>query len=487
MNYIEGMDRTQIRYECLNDYIDDDSEVQVIDKLIDSMDLESLGFNMGNNEENGRARYYCGDMVKLLTYGYSNGPRSSRKLKRQTEINREVIWLIKGLKPKYRVIADFRKENIEPLKKVFEVFTEFCIELGLCSKELIAVDGTKIKANASRKKHYSKSKIKVMKEKAREQIDRYLKDLEENDMLEDSDEKEEKKVKIQQAIKKIEERQEKYKKIEKILKDKGVSEINLTDPDVATMNANNFGKDLAYNVQAAVDSKNNIIVACDVINNPTDLGELYDMSKKAKDILGLKEEETLETLADKGYFNTDELAKCEKDHIIPYVPRQKENNSTGNQDYVLSKFTYDEKENVYICPEGQKLYCHTEKMDAKEKIYYNTEACSHCKNRDKCTTSKEKGRKLRIQGNHEFGKASLMRVKDNYEKYRKRQTIAEPVFGTVKRALNFGYFLLRRIGNTLGEACLAFFAYNLKRVINIKGIKGLIEEIEHKKVIRYGA
>lgn len=141
MNYILGNDRSQARIECIEDYVEADNKVRVIDKIIDALDIEFLGFKIGNNDFVGRPMFEPKDMLKLMVYGYFNGIRSSRKLVKQAKINREVIWLINGLQPKYRVIADFRKDNIDALTKVFESFVEYCIELGLYGKELIAVEG----------------------------------------------------------------------------------------------------------------------------------------------------------------------------------------------------------------------------------------------------------------------------------------------------------------------------------------------------------
>jgi transposase len=156
VNYILGSNRTQIRIECFEDYVGADNEVRIIDKIIDALDIQSLGIKVGNNDIVERPMFDPKDMLKLFVYGYFNGIRSSRKLAKQARINREVIWLINGLHPKYRVIADFRKDNIAALTKVFESFVNYCIELGLYGKELIAVDGTKLEASASKRKHYSK-------------------------------------------------------------------------------------------------------------------------------------------------------------------------------------------------------------------------------------------------------------------------------------------------------------------------------------------
>jgi transposase len=109
MNYIKGKDREQLRIESIESYVDEDSEVRVVDKIIDYIDIESLGFTLGNNSAAGRAAYDPRDLLKLYVYGYLNGIRSSRKLAKQCVINREVIWLVRDTKPKYRVIVILEK------------------------------------------------------------------------------------------------------------------------------------------------------------------------------------------------------------------------------------------------------------------------------------------------------------------------------------------------------------------------------------------
>lgn len=310
MNYISGEDRTQVRIECPEDYVDADSEVRVIDKIIDVLDIESLGFKIGNNDIIGRPMFNPKDMLKLFVYGYFNGIRSSRKLAKQAKINREVIWLINGLEPKYRVIADFRKDNIDALTKVFESFVQYCIELGLYGKELIAVDGTKLEASASKRKHYSKNKINKMKELAQSKINEYMHDLEVNDSSEDNEEINLKKEEMHNAMQRLECKLQEYAELEKTLEESGINEINFTDPDAKTVKFGaHQGTDVGYNIQAAVDAKNNLITTFEVTNKSEDQGQLYKMSSKAKSIFDV---ESIESLADKGYFEPSDLKECEK-------------------------------------------------------------------------------------------------------------------------------------------------------------------------------
>jgi len=484
MNYILGNDRSQVSIECVEDYVDADSEVRVIDKIIDALEIESLGFKIGNNDIVGRPMFNPKDTLKLFVYGYFNGIRSSRKLAKQARINREVIWLINGLQPKYRAISDFRKDNIDALTNVFESFVGFCIELGLYGKELIAVDGTKLEASASKRKHYSKNKIKKMKELVQRKINEYMHDLEMTDLLEDEEEIEFKKEEVKSVIQKLENKLKKYTELENTLEISGVNEINLTDPDAKTVKFGaNQGTDVGYNIQTVVDSKNKLITIFEVTNNSADQGQLYNMSNKAKSIFKV---ESIESLADKGYFESSDLKKCEENQIVCYVSKPKFTNSTGNSVYFSDKFKYNPQDDTYTCPQKQTLLCITKKIDATEKKYVNYEACSKCPNKEKCTTAKT-GRIITRKENEDFVEIVNSRTKKDKGKYSQRQEIIEHVFGTLKRNMNFTHILLRGFRKVRGEVSIAFFSYNLKRVINILGVDKLLRYLVDDKITKVAA
>ena len=471
MNYILGEDRTQVRIECYEDYVESDSEVRVIDKIIETLSIESLGFKIGNNDISGRPMFSPKDILKLFVYGYFNGIRSSRKLAKQAIINKEIIWLINGIQPKYRVISDFRKDNIDALTKVFESFVDFCIELGLYGKELIAIDGTKIEASASKRKHYSKNKISKMKEIAQNKINEYMHDLENNDLLEDKDDVKFEKGKVQQAIKILETKLNEYTKFEKMLEENEINEMNLTDPDAKTVKfGSHQGTDVGYNIQAAVDSKNKLIAAFNVTNNSADQGELYNTATLAKEKFSV---ESIEVLADKGYFEVADLKKCEENDITCYVSKPIYSNSTGDSIYFNDKFIYNPQDNTYMCPEGQILVCITKKKDTDQRKYANYQACCNCPCKDKCTTAKT-GRIITRKTDEDIVDIVNKRTKENKAKYSKRQEIIEHVFGTLKRGMNFDYLLLRGFEKVIGEVSIAFFSYNLKRTINILGVEKLL-------------
>jgi len=471
MNYICGDDREQIRIESMEDYVEKDSEVRVIDKIVDAMDMESMGFNIGNNDAVGRPKFNPRDLLKLYIYGYLNGIRSSRKLSKQCIINKEVIWLVKGLQPKYRVIADFRKDHVESLEKVFNAFVNYCIELGLYGEKMIVVDGTKLEASASKRKHYSRNKLTKMKELVENQIKEYLHDIEMNDSSEDKQISKLDNDSLTVAIQKLEGKLAHYDDLEAKLIKTDENEVNFTDHDAKTVKFGaNQGTDVGYNVQSVVDSKNKLIVTYDVINNSADQGQLYNMSKKAKDIFNV---ESIEALADKGYFDTKDFTKCEEENIIAYVSRPRYSNSIGDSRYFSDRFKYLKEEDTYLCPDGQKLSCASKKIDPKQRKYCNYDACSNCKNKSKCTTS-SKGRTITRTAVDDIGEIVNMRVKENQSKYKQRQMIVEHPFGTLKRTMNFYFLLLRGFKKVRGEVSLAFFAYNLKRVINILGVEKLL-------------
>jgi len=457
------------------------AKLECIDKIIDTLNIESLGFKIGNNDISGRPMFSPKDMLKLFVYGYFNGIRSSRKLAKQAIINKEIIWLINGIQPKYRVIVDFRKDNVDAMTKVFNSFIDFCIELGLYGKELIAIDGTKIEASASKRKHYSKNKISKMKELTQKKINEYIHDLEKSDLVDETEDTKFEKEKIQQAIKILETKLNEYTEFEKMLEENEISEMNITDPDAKTVKFGaHQGTDVGYNIQAAVDSKNKLIAAFGVTNNSADQGELYNTAIITMEKFNV---ESIEALADKGYFEVADLKKCEENGITCYVSKPRYSNSTGDSIYFNDKFIYNPQDNNYICPEGQILVCKTKKKDVKERKYANHQACGNCTCKEKCTTSKA-GRILTRKTDEDIADVVNKRTKKNKSKYSQRQEIVEHVFGTLKRSMNFDYLLLRGFKKVIGEVSIAFFSYNLKRVINILGVGNFLGYLADDNIMK---
>lgn len=454
---------------CYDEIITEDNPVRVLEAFVDALDMEKLNFTHATTKESkaGRPAYNPKDMLKLYLYGYFNGIRSSRKLERECHRNIELFWLIGELKPDFKTIADFRKDNIKNIKGVFAEFSILCDELKLLGKEIVAIDGSKFRANNARKKNYTKGKIEKQIKYYQENAEKYMKLLDEEDSKETDNKVTTNKEEIQRKIQKAKQRIEELEELKKDVEKNG--EKSITDPDSRHMKANNNGTDIAHNVQISVDNKEDLVVAIDVTSNAADQGQLYTMAEKSKEALGV---EKITALADKGFWTGKCLKQCEENGINAIVSKPEE---TGNAGYRRSDFKYNKEKDCYICPNGSELY----KTGTKYIVYQNPKACQQCPHKEKCTKNK-KGKTLNINKNEEYMRRAAQRQQENMELYKERQKIVEHVFGTVKRALGYTHFLLRGNEKVKGETFMHFLIYNIKRVCNIKSIKEIIEAIKQR-------
>ena len=478
MAYISGVDRNQLTLfpDCVDDYISEDSIVRVIDAYVDTLDFVEMGFTNTVEVRPGASSYHPASMTKLYIYGYTNGVRSSRKLRRQTQINVEVMWLMGKLQPDHWTISNFRKENRINLKYIFKDFSDFCNDLGLYGKELVAIDGSKFKANNSKKNNYSQKKLDRKIKDLDEKIEKYFKDLDLYDSI-DEEEITHSPKEIQEKIEQLKKRKKKYKNIEQELKDSGQTQISTVDPDSRLMENKKNGLEMAYNVQTVVDSKHKLIAGFEVTQNPSDQGNLNSMSQKAKEAFDLDEKGELEVLADKGYYNAEDLIECDLNNTITYVTKQTYANATKDKDFYIDKFKYDKNKDVYICPAGHELKkVNHRKKDLDKFKYKNTQACNKCEFKSRCTTAKT-GRIITRVKEQDFLDTIDSRTQENMDKYLQRQEIVEHPFGTIKRTMNAEYYLCRGIESVEGETSLALLAYNFKRVITIFGVEELMRKI----------
>lgn len=477
MDYIKGADRYQTTLfpESMDDYISDNNPVRIIDFYVENLDIKELGFTKAEISKIGRPPYNPKDLLKLYLYGYLNRIRSSRRLEHEAARNIEVIWLLKNLKPDFKTIADFRKDNKKALRNVFRDFTKLCDAWNLFGKELVAIDGSKFRASNSKKNNFNAKKLERHLKYLNEKIDKYLQELDEGDSAEACDQKPDVQ-RMQELIEELQKRKQKYEDMKKSLEESGQNEISTTDPDARLMTNNSNGVEASYNIQTAVDSKHKLIVDFETCQNPNDLGELSGMSLKAKEVLGV---ENLEVLADKGYYKPEDLKKCVENGITPYVSKQTHSNGTGDKDFYGDKFTYDKAKNVYICPAGKELHYYRIRKE-KGKIvgyeYKDHSACKTCEFKERCTKS-QKGRSIFRHVDQDFLDTIDVQTELNKKKYLMRQMIVEHPFGTVKRGLDSYYFLTRGKSSVTAEISLSFLAYNLKRVINMLGVEEILKRL----------
>jgi len=482
MGYIEGEDRNQIILfpESIDEYVSDNNSIRIIDEYINQLDLKRLGFKRAVNPSTGRPPYHPKDMLKLYLYGYLNRIRSSRRLEQEAIRNLEVIWLIRKLKPDFKTIADFRKDNKKALKKVFRDFTKLCDEWELFGKELVAIDGSKFRACNSKKNNYNTKKLARHLKYLDEKIENYIQELDQGDKTEASLEKPDVNT-IKERIRQLRERKEKYESYQRKLKQSGENEISTTDPDSRLM-ANHNNVEVSYNVQTTVDAKHKLIADFKVTQKPNDLGELDNMALRAKKLFRNK---TFEVLADKGYYQAKDLKKCTENGITVYITKQTYANGTKDPAFYADQFKYDPERKVYICPGGKELYYARERKKDGKIIgyeYRNYAACKKCEFKERCTKAK-KGRTICRHVDQDFLDRIDSQTKRNLKMYKLRQMIVEHPFGTIKRGWEAYFFLTKRKVSVSAEISLSFLAYNFKRAINILGTEEILRRLRQRREV----
>jgi len=465
--YKEGAVRNQVSMELMDfeSMIEEKNPVRAVDTIVDRMDMRELGYAYGETKETGRKPYNPSDMLKLYLYGYFNGIRSSRKLERECSRNIELMWLINSLKPDFKTIADFRKNNKQAIQKTFVKFSMICDELGLIGKEVVAVDGSKFRASNNSNKYWTRKKIADKCESYKESADKYIKLLDVCDTDEGGHKtKRYTKKELEERLDRIQRKMERLEEIA-IQAAESDGDVSLTDPDARMMKHLSGAHEISHNTQIAVDEKHNMVVAVDVTSDAVDYGQFNNISSQAKE--NLKADE-LTVLADRGYFSAEELNKAEQNGIIPIVARPER---TGAPDpmYAMSNFIYDSENDLYICPEGKQLLRKQKRKDSKALPSYGSkQICENCPVRDKCTTNKD-GRNIRRDEFQAAADRSVARVYANRFLYKKRMGMVEHIFGTIKTAFGFRLLTVRRTEMVKTEMSLYFLAYNLKRAVNILG------------------
>jgi transposase len=476
VNYIQGRDRHQkiLFPETLDEYIGEDNPVRFIEAFVEQLDLQKLGFQHSTLNETGRPPYNPADLLKLYIYGYLNRIRSSRNLEKEAGRNLELIWLIGKLQPDFKTIADFRKANLAAIKLVCREFAFLCKKLELFGAELIAIDGSKLKAVNNKRNNYNEKKLKKALEEIVVKIDRYTDELEEWDRKE-AELSTPRAEELKSKIKELKERQDKYQQLlERLLKSEQ-SQISTTDPDSRSMSVGQ-GVDVCYNVQSVVDEKHKLIVVADVTNEGTDQAQLSVMAKEAKAVLGV---EQIEAVADKGYYDGSEVKECEKAGITCYIPKANTSANTKLGLFGKECFKYDGERDCYHCPAGEELtYRYTTFELGREIRYYTTSAgtCRACPLKSQCTRNK-KNRRITRWVDEEILERMQQRMASEPEKYRKRKMLVEHPFGTIKRWMDQGYFLMRGIEKVRAEFSLSVLAYNIKRVITILGVPAMVQAV----------
>ena len=473
--FVEGCDRGQSTLfpALLDDYVAEDNPVRAIDAFVDGLDLGKLGFTRAEPLVTGRPSYHPATLLKVYIYGYLNRVPSSRRLERECQRNIEMIWLTGQLAPDFKTIADFRKDNGKAIREVCRAFVALCRELDLLSAASVAIDGSKFKAVNARDKNFTEAKMKRRLERIDESIARYMAQLETADRHGDAV-PEAKVARLKDKIVKLKEEVARLNAINAEMMKSDDKQVSLTDPDARSMATS--GKDtgiVGYNVQTAVDTKNHLIVAHEVTNVGTDRHQLSNIAKQARTEMGV---ETLDAVADRGYYTSEEILACEEAGITVTLPKPMTSNSKAAGRFGKQDFVYVAADDVYICPARERLtYHYTNVEDGKTLRRYWTNNCQACALKSKCTTGQER----RItRWEHEAVLETVQARLDHHpEKMAVRRSTAEHPFGTIKCWMGATHFLTKRLPKVAAEMALNVLAYNMKRVMAIIGVAGLLEAL----------
>lgn len=479
MAWLPTQDRNQLQMQSLETSIGKDNPVRFVDAFAEQLEMSLMGFCVAESKIEGRPAFRPQTFLKLYLYGYLNGLRSSRRLEKEAIRNVEVQWLLGGLQPNYHSIADFRKDNPKALKSTFKLFVLFLKEADLVGGELIAIDGTKVRASNSKKNNYNEKKIARHLALIEEKAGQYLKELESNDLKEEP----EKILDIEQKIQRLKTGKIKYELLKEALEKSPEPQISTTDEDSRALLIQGQVVEVSYNTQAAVDSKHKLVVATHTLNR-NDRNALSAIAKEAKQNLS---EESFTVVVDKGYHNGREIEATQQAGITTIVcpPTIVNSNEYGTtEDYLVTRFRYDKESDSYLCPAGSRLkttgswHKKTRERDSYQYKKYRTADCKTCPVKHLCTGRANGGREIERSQYAEAVEINKKNYEQNKDIYRKRQEINEHIFGTIKRQWGYNHTNLRGLEKVNGEMALIMTVYNMKRAFKILGIEKLLAKLK---------
>lgn len=449
----------------LHDFLPEGHLARVINEVVKELDLRKL---YARYSDLGSPAYHPQMMLKVLFYAYALGERSSRVIAHRLKSDLAYMYLSALQCPDFRTICRFRQENLALLKDFFLQIVRLCREMGMLSLGTIALDSTKLKANASSRRTRKSGELEEEMASLDQEIESILRECEERDRLEDEEMGEE--GNIYDPPEELQDKEKLRKRLreakEKILKEKR-REINLTDPDSTTMLHRHYGPEPSYNGLVAVEKENGLIVAASLTNNPADCTSFQDLLEEVEGNTG---EKPRELLADSGFFSFENLEYLEEKGIEGYMPDQmKESIRKGtrrNRAYFKSEFRYDQERDCYICPEGERLPLKgiNRRKGKPDLKVYQCEKGSLCPKKGECTRMK---RRLLLRDPRE-PLMEKMRARlstlEGRSKYQKRKAIVEPVFGDLKHNRHMGSLLLRGRRKVSGEFLLMCIAHNLRKI-----------------------
>lgn len=471
--FIQSEDRSQSTLfpECLDDYIADDNPVRVIEVFVDELDLGTLGFEGAEPKATGRPAYHPSVLLKIYIYGYLNRLQSSRRLERETQRNLELIWLTGRLTPDFKTIADFRKDNGPGIRRVCREFIMLCRNLDLFSEAIVAIDGSKFKAVNNRDKNFTERKLQARMEQLEESVGRYLAELDRADR-EPAAVSEGRVSRLKEKITGLKAQMRRLNQVGEQMQAAPDRQVSLTDPDARSMATSGRGTGIVgYNAQIAVDAKHHLIVAHEVTNRGHDRQQLSPMAQQAGQAIGNAH---LTVLADRGYFNGEQILECEQNGIATLVPKPLTSNNKAAGLFDKRDFVYLPDSNEYRCPAGERAIWRFTTIEHGLTLHkYWSSACPKCPIKARCTTGTN--RRIARWEHEDILDRMQERLERTPEASKLRRSTVEHTFGTLKAWMGATHFLTRTLPRVSTEMSLHVLAYNLKRMMQILGAKPLMK------------
>jgi transposase len=457
----------------VDDYVAANAPARFIDAYVEGLDFAALGFTHAQPSNTGRPPYHPADLLKLYLYGYLHRVRSSRRLEAEAARNLELIWLLRGVRPDFKTIADFRKDNRAAFKPLFKHFNLLCRSLDLFGAELVAIDGSKFKAVANLRRCYSQEQLAERLGKIEARIEEYLSELDGQDAQAEGVPAAPGREELAEKIAQLQRRKGRYDALLAELQASGEEKIAVGDSKSRPMKGAHGEHFMGYNVQAAGDARHHLLASDDVVQDANDRGQLGPMAAAAKADLGV---DRLQATADAGYHESDQLEACEAAGVETFVPEPRGSSGRGpggRPVFPKEQFRYDAEADAYHCPGGAVLPRASVNQDHGKArlLYYHRAACRECPLRGQCTTAEWRVVARRV--NEAVVERAAARVAARPEMVARRKTIIEHIFGTL-RLWGHDRFLMRGLEKVRAEFSLSALTYNLRRVLNLRSIEQLL-------------
>ncbi len=451
---------------AIDQYVGEDHPVRFIEVFVEGLDLDGLGFAKSRPASTGRPPYDPRDLLKLYVWGYLNRVTSSRRLQKECGRNLELLWLLRLLQPDFRTISDFRGDNAGPIKGVFRQFVLLCRKLGFFGHELVAIDGTKLKASNFPGRRASAEEIEAKIRALDEQIDSYLAEAQRDDQAILEEEDSAKAPGLAGTLAKLHGQRERYARSLAVAEESG-QKAPLTDADCLSMS----GVGLGYNAQLAVDDKHHFIAVAELADEATDHRQLPVMAAAVAEVLGPR----VKMVADAGYHDQVAVAAAEEAGHECYVPRPLKGSAAHHGIYLKTDFIYDAEKDCYRCPTGQELSRRGEylKHGLLYHDYANRQACGACPLRAQCTKSAY--RHVQRWEKEAVLEAVDRRTEQSPQIVARRKALVEHPFGTIKFWWGQAAVLTRGRARVQAELSMSALAYNIRRALSLMGVKPLLQ------------